>query len=388
MKRPYSMLLFAAVAAGMLAGCAHAGKQSAPAPAAAERALQTVRKQYAPDPHLAVFNVTIEAAAKDALVATGEVDAPEAKAAALDALRAAGFSVTDRVRVLPAAELGEAVWGISTLSVANGREQPNHTAELGAQVLMGHPVRILKRAGGWYLAQTAERYLVYIEGGAFVRRTQEQLDAWNRAPRLMVTALEDRILEAPQADAQPVSDVVAGCIVRNAGEHGEWYRVELPDGRAGFLQKVAAMDYEAWRQSRRPSGENIEQTARLLLGRPYLWGGNSPKGVDCSGFTQWTFFMNGMSLLRNASHQATQGTDVPLDANYSRLRKGDLLFFGARASQGRPQRVTHVGIYIGDKLFIHSGGRVRINSLDSSSPLADAHRIRTLLHARRVLPES
>ena len=138
---------------------------------------------------------------------------------------------------------------------------------------------------------------------------------------------------------------------------------------------------------RHATPENIERTARALLGRPYLWGANSPKGLDCSGLTKFVFFLNGIDLARNASHQANQGVEVPLDANLSKLKKGDLLFFGSRPSTSHRGRVTHAGIYLGDKLFIHSSERVRINSLDPRSPLRDEHRIRSLIGARRVLPE-
>ena len=97
------------------------------------------------------------------------------------------------------------------------------------------------------------------------------------------------------------------------------------------------------------------------------------------------FFLNGIDLLRNASAQACQGVAVPLDADLSGVRKGDLLFFGRRARPGEPERVTHAGIYLGDKLFIHSSQRVRISSLDPQSPIRDEFRIRSLLRARRIL---
>jgi len=117
-----------------------------------------------------------------------------------------------------------------------------------------------------------------------------------------------------------------------------------------------------------------------------LWGGNSPNGLDCSGFTKVVFCLNGIDLLRDSREQASQGVAVPLDGDLSQLKKGDLLFFGRRARGGGPQRVTHVGIYLGDKLFIHSSGRVQIASLDPASPIRDESRIRSLMWARRVLP--
>ena len=172
-------------------------------------------------------------------------------------------------------------------------------------------------------------------------------------------------------------------VVMVAREQLRWLSI---DHRAGFLPKSAAEDYAAWKQSRQPTAENIERTARALLGRPYLWGANSPKGMDCSGFVKLVFYMNGVELKRNARDQAQQGTPVPIDANFSQLKKGDLVYFGARARGDRPERVMHIGIYLGKKHFIQSSERVQISSLDLNSPIRDEHRIRSLLGARRVLP--
>ena len=144
--------------------------------------------------------------------------------------------------------------------------------------------------------------------------------------------------------------------------------MELPDQRAGCLPRKAATNYDARKAARQPTAENIERTARSFIGRPYLWGGNSPKGFDCSGFTKTVFFLNGIDLMRDSSQQARQGVEVPLDGDLSQLKKGDLLFFGRRPRRGGPERVVHLGIYLGDKLFIHSSEWVHISSLDPSSP--------------------
>jgi cell wall-associated NlpC family hydrolase len=161
--------------------------------------------------------------------------------------------------------------------------------------------------------------------------------------------------------------------------------VQLPDGRSGFLPAKSVQDYREWSSQRLPIVDNIERTARRFMGRPYLWGGDSPKGFDCSGFTKLVFFLNGVELHHNAAQQSRQGVPVPLDADLSQLCKGDLLFFGRPARGGQPERIFHVGIYLGDKLFIHASERVHISSLDPASPIRDEHRIHTLLSARRII---
>jgi len=376
----------------MLCGCAHLEGQN-PNPESdssidVPRLIQEVKLKYAPDNRLRIFDVGEQRRGSE-LVLTGEVDCAEARISTVQALDRAGIKATDHIKVLPDEKLGARLWGISCLSVNSGRVLPTHKAEMGTQVLMGYVVRVWKRntnaVYAWYLSQSGDGYLSWLEEGTFVRCTREQAEAWNRGPLLVVTACEECIRERPAVDAQPVSDVVLCDLVRRTGEEGDWYKVELPDARAGFLPKKAAADYAAWKQARHPTAENIERTARTFIGRPYLWGGNSPKGLDCSGFTKTVFFLNGIDLMRDASQQADQGVAVPLD--FGQLKKGDLLFFGSPARHGMPEHVGHVGIYLGDKLFIHSSEMVHISSLDPESPIHDENWIRTLLRARRVLPD-
>jgi gamma-D-glutamyl-L-lysine dipeptidyl-peptidase len=393
MKRTWFAVLPMLALAGTLSSCAHLDRDSFKAQGESAdpvaRALAVVKTNYATSPRLTIFNVGAQRQGRE-LVLTGEVDRAEVRLAAVRAVEQTGVRVTDRIIVLPEQRLGDEVWGIGCLSVASGREQPEHKAEMGTQILMGEVVRVWKRSTNatfaWYLTQSPDGYVSWLQKGTFVRCNRARVDAWNRGPLLIVTAFEDCIRERPQTDAQPVSDVVLCDLLRMTGQEGDWYNVELPDARAGYLPKRAAQDYETWKQARHPTAENIERTARQFLGRPYLWGGNSPKGLDCSGFTKTVFFLNGIDLLRDSSQQARQGIPVPLDGDLSQLRKGDLLFFGRRSRRGGPERVVHVGLYLGDKLFIHSSERVRISSLDPQSPLRDENRIRSLLQARRMLP--
>jgi hypothetical protein len=386
-------VLLGAVLATVPCGCSHIGCEGdelgPDQRLAVSKAIQTVKQKYAPNSRLAIFDIGVELWGRQ-LVLTGEVDRAEARIECVRAVQHTGAEVVDRVRLLPDERLGDQVWGIASLSVVSARLQPEHKAEMGTQVLMGEVVRVWKRSSNtayaWYLAQSPDGYLSWVQRGTFVRCTRQEADSWLKEPLLMVTALEDRILAEPRSDAEPVSDVVICNLVRKTGEAGDWYKVELPDQRAGFLPKRVAVDYGVWKQARHATPENIERTARMFIGRPYLWGGNSPKGLDCSGLTKLVFYLNGIDLQRDSSKQAEQGVPVAVDRRLSQLKKGDLVFFGRPGRRGRPERVVHVGIYLGDKLFIHSSERVRISSLDPQSPLRDENRIQTLLRARRFVP--
>ena len=93
--------------------------------------------------------------------------------------------------------------------------------------------------------------------------------------------------------------------------------------------------------------------------------------------------MNGIILSRDASLQAVHGNDIDLSKGFSQLSMGDLLFFGTKDSSGT--HVTHVAIYKGDSEYIHSSGRVMINSLDSTSNNYNSHRKNSLLIAKRII---
>ena len=282
-------------------------------------------------------------------------------------------------------DVPEPAWGIATVSVACARENPGHKSELGTQVLMGHAVRIWRRSGTWYQVETHDGYRAWLELGTFEVFSPEALNRWQNSNLAIVTVLESVIRETPAEDSEVVSDAVIGCLVERISDEGGLSKVRLPDGRQGYLPTIAVEDYTKWKRSRRPTAEAIESTARRFLGRPYLWGGNSPKALDCSGFTQLVFSLNGIDLPRNASQQARCGAPVELTSDFSNLRKGDLVFFGRPAESRGPERVTHTGIYLGDGSFIHSYDRVHISRLGEIQTGSEQLRRRLPLAARRVL---
>jgi len=359
-------------------------RQDQPAPSAAVAALTSVQEKFAPDTRLAVFDVTIERRG-ETIVLKGEVSEAAARDAALAAVKGAGHAdVASEIRVLPDPALGAETYGVVTVSVAHVRGKPAQAAEQVTEAPMGAAVRLLKGQGGWYYAQTeAERYLGYFETTHVAVMARDGFEAWSRAPKLMTTSLFALVRERPDPVAQPVSDLVAGAVFKGGAVRNGWHAVELPDGRRGFVADADVMDYETWRQSRRPTPENIERTALQFMGVPYLWGGTSPKGFDCSGLTKVVFRLNGIEIARDADQQAALGTDVAFESDLSQLRKGDLLFFCPSAA--RRDRITHVGIYLGDGLFLHCSGLVTRNSLDPASPIYSDSLLKRLVRVKRLL---
>src|SRR5690606_38561419 len=150
--------------------------------------------------------------------------------------------------------------------------------------------------------------------------------------------------EAEQ-DSQVVSDMVAGSVLSVLGEEREYFKVQFPDGRTAYVLKSQAQYYDTWLAELVPSRESLVSTSKTLLGLPYLWGGTSTRGVDCSGFTKIIYFLNGMVLPRDASQQIHTGTTVDSEGNFDNLVPGDLLFFGTPATADSKERVVHVGMW-------------------------------------------
>jgi hypothetical protein len=372
--------ILAAIAALLLSSCATNSNPD-------ERlikALTPVRDQYAPDRRVAVFSVTPEWQ-NGVLVAKGEVDNPQAKADALAALKsAANVDPADSIVVLPDPRLGDSTFAIVTVSVGNVKSKPGHAEELANQLLMGMVVRVLKERGGWIYIQSNDDYLGWIQRETIFRTNPEGVDEWIRSPKLIATDYFALVRSEARSGSLPVSDVVAGALMRQGRTAGSWREVILPDGRRGFVERTKVEDYQKWRSSRKLSAQNVEETAKLFLGVPYLWGGTSAKGFDCSGFTKTVFRLNGVELERDANQQATMGEDVGVGSDFQGLKKGDLIFFGRKGTGDRPERIGHVGIYLGKREFIHCPNRVRINSLDPTSPLFDPWWLETFVRARRI----
>lgn len=374
-------VLCAAVAAGAVHAQAPA---SLPSPA---DVIRSVQARLAPDRRVAVFDVTAEQTPQG-LVVTGTTEHADWKHEVLSALRTAGYGqLVETVSVLPDPSLGAGRLGIVRVSVANVRSRPSHPAELATQAVMGWTVQVLKRQSGWYYVHTdPDNYLGWIEELQLTLVDEDARRAWTSGPRVVVTVPVTFVRERAVAGATPVTDVVVGAILRRTGSQDGWIAVSLPDGRSGYLRSDEAEDAQSWLTSRRATPDTVERTALQFMGVPYLWGGTSSKGFDCSGYAKTVLRLNGVELPRDTDQQAGTGMAVAIDDGLTQLRKGDLVFFGTRATPDQPERISHVGIYVGNGEILHASGLVRRNSLLPASPIYSESLRNRMLRVRRVLP--
>ena len=323
--------------------------------------VEQVRARYAPDKRVAVFEIEAEQVNDTLYILKGKCDDPEAVRALRERLRRGGVAFEDYTTLLPSRALGDRTQALVTLSSVNLRTAPAHAAEFATQAILGTPLRVLDVQGGWYRVQTPDGYISWVDDDAIALKTPGEMESWRMSQRFIYTGYIGFVYAGPDEEGSRVSDLVLGTVleVDPAGKtNRKFIAVRLPDGRSGDVKRSETQDFTEWAaRELRPDG--LERTARSMMGVPYLWGGTSVKGVDCSGMVKTAYFANGVILARDASQQALTGEKIAPEA-WRDCRKGDLLFFG-NAQTGR---VTHVAMYLGDGKFIHASGRVKVNSID------------------------
>ena len=313
-------------------------------------------------------------------------------------------------------------WAVVELSTIYMRLQPDYEAALETQELMGTVVEIVGEKSYWREIVSPQPYKAWATSKGLVEMSTKEIEEYKAAPKVMFNDLYGHVYTQPAADSQTICDLVGGDILRIVPQDvkrtkgqktrealkGKWTQIMLPSGKTGYIPTSQLTPHKGFISIAKGEGnsESIsEQTteaiitqAHKLLGVPYLWGGMSSKGVDCSGLVRISHIMNGILLPRNASQQIHCGDRIPMNINRSfwedrsdaeafkaemtgriaELKRGDLVFFGTPASQeGQKDRVTHVGIYLGDGKIIHSSHLVRINSLipGEADYYENAHRL-------------
>ncbi|HVW60252.1 MAG TPA: C40 family peptidase [Puia sp.] len=371
-------------AAGLLlfAQACRTSRQTLPTPEtpAAQKTIDSLRAIYAPDKRTAVFDITA-----NGTVLTGETNLPGTKTLLLRTLPS---TYVDSIRLLPDISLGGDTTAIVSISVANLRVKPGHPNEMATQATLGTPLKVLKKERGWYLVQTPDRYIAWTEAGGIKLMDTPAATQWQSAEKAIYTKPYGFAYTMEDTESATVSDLVYGDVIAIQGRENNFYKAGFPDGRTAYIPLSEMTLYKDWAASRQPTQENLVKAAKKLMGIPYLWGGTSFKGVDCSGFTRTVYFMNGLLLPRDASQQANIGREIDTKNGWQNLQAGDLIFFGTPARDGKPERVIHVGMWLGgaNDEFIQSASKVQISSFNPNASNYDAYELRRFLRAKRITP--
>jgi len=253
-------------------------------------------------------------------------------------------------------------WLLVNQALADLMSQPALSSERSSQILLGEAARLLDRRDEWTeIRLERDGYAGWVQTAALVECGEERVREYTSASQTVVTG------EIVQAFLEPERRAYAGklpCGIRLPGveRRDGSVALELPDGRRWW---VAASDTQAASELPRPDRDGIAATLRSMrrhVGVPYLWGGCSPFGYDCSGLTQSFWSLLGVRIPRDADQQFQAGEPVagpPLP--------GDLLFFSLNASGGeRPRHadIRHVGIALGDHEMLHASGKARAVAVD------------------------
>ncbi|MHA4894802.1 C40 family peptidase [Pedobacter sp. PWIIR3] len=233
------------------------------------------------------------------------------------------------------------LYGICRVAIAPLRSSPSDKAEIASQLLFGDYVEILEKSDRWW----------------FVKGNYDNYEGWMDFKQL---ELINEGHFAPGAGCQylvpgqalnVVTDTYGGNYYLSPGSN-------LPSFKDGFCSignKVFEVKFTPAIHAFK-SMEALITTAHFFLNTPYLWGGRSFFGIDCSGFVQTVFKLNGIRLKRDAWQQAEEGTIVDF---LQEVKAGDVAFF-----DNEEGRITHVGIMLNSSAIIHASGKVKIDPID------------------------
>ncbi|HET7746619.1 MAG TPA: NlpC/P60 family protein [Vicinamibacteria bacterium] len=254
----------------------------------------------------------------------------------------------------PAGAAAATLDGVVIAAVENMYSAPDATRDVVSQAFLGQPVKVVETRDGFARIETPDRYRGWIPSAAIFTYPAPGAPRYaSRGPVAEVTSLMANVYREPDVtSARPRTQAPLGARLEVVeapagadGKPGRWITVRLPTGERGYVQRGDVKLTEAGAAVPRGGPEDLVRTARRFLGIPYLWGGISPMGVDCSGFTSRVYAVNGVVLPRDARLQFDDPQAVPVER--AALQPGDLLFFGQK-------RITHVGMYVGDGRFIHA----------------------------------
>jgi gamma-D-glutamyl-L-lysine dipeptidyl-peptidase len=261
-------------------------------------------------------------------------------------------------------------FAIVRLASLDVRRRPDHAAEMGSQLLMGEVVRLLGHGPGarWYRVENlSDGYRGWVRTWGLSIVPTAGIADWRRRAKGRPARAWLEVRETPGGGAL-VSPLFWGGRVIPGPLRGRFRRVELPDGTQGWVE---SRGLDVGRRAAPPLALRVAD----FMGVPYLWGGRTPAGMDCSGLVQMLLAEQGVWLPRDAADQERSSRRL---GPGERPRIGDLAFFGPR-----PGPAGHVGVVIGGGRYAHARGQVRVNHLDPGNALYDNELARQFRGIRR-----
>jgi hypothetical protein len=339
-----------------------------------------IQKKFTPDKRTAIFNLKTRFNEAGKIVVYGKTNLKEAYLELISSLNNYKTEIIDSIKILPDKNLKDKIYGITNISVANLRVKPSHSAEMGTQTLLGMPVRILEKKNDWYLVQTPDHYIAWVDDGGIETFDKSGMNDWTNSEKIVFWKQFGHSYEKPDDTSQTVSDLVICNTLKYLSLSGNYVKVAYPDGRLAYVKRSECIDYNTWLDKGKPERKSLIATAMEFMGIPYLWGGTSAKALDCSGFTKTVYLIHGYIIQRDASQQVKYGKKINTDSDYNSIQPGDLLFFG-KIGENNKESVTHVGLYLGNLEYIHASGKVSINSFNKTSPIFSNYRAKSLIRA-------
>lgn len=241
------------------------------------------------------------------------------------------------------------LYGICNLGVIPLRLESNDTCEMVSQLLYGDHFKVIEKRKSWSKIRLQfDKYEGWIDNKQYIEISKEDYQNISGLNPILSRHIVDYVSDA------------------------KGYIYPIPLGSNLSALKLLGHKFEGKLESIKPDKSKLIDSALQYYNSPYLWGGKSPFGIDCSGFTQMVYKLNGYNLLRDASQQATQGEALSF---IEESEAGDLAFFDN--SEGA---IVHVGIIMDDHHIIHAHGRVRIDRLDHSG----IYNIETKKHTHKL----